>query len=280
MSSKAAPLMITVAPVGAELAPGDSPHFVFRPAELAESVQRCVRAGATIVHLHCRNDDGTNTHAVERFAEITAAVRERCDVIVQYSTGGAIGMSAIERAAPLALAPEMATLSCGSTNFGDEVFVNDMPLMRELARRMQAHGIIPELEIFDLGHLANARLLAAEGLLPPSPHVDFVLGVPGALEGTVENLVLLASALPQGWSWSVAGIGRSELPLAAAAIAMGGHVRVGLEDNLYYRKGVYARNDELVARVARIAGELERPVAEVAQARALLGLDGARGVRS
>jgi 3-keto-5-aminohexanoate cleavage enzyme len=233
---------------------------------------RCVAAGAVVMHFHCRDDAGKNTHAVERFAEMSAAVRGRCDVIQQFSTGGAIGMTVEERAAPLQLKPAMATLSCGSVNFGDEVFINDLPLMRSLAERMQGLGIVPELEVFDLGHVANAKRLWRDGFLPAKPHVDFVLGVPGALEGTVSNLTTLVDALPPEWSWSVAGIGRSELPLAAVAIAMGGHVRVGLEDNLYYRKGQFARNEELVARVARMAAELERPLASVTEARVFFGI--------
>ncbi len=173
----------------------------------------------------------------------------------------------------------MATLTCGTVNFGDEVFQNDLPLMRGILATMHEHGVRPELEIFDAGHLSNAKRLAAEGLLTFPQHVDFVLGVPGALDATVRNLVFLVDSLPPGCTWSVAGIGRAQLPLATMAVAMGGHVRVGLEDNLYYAKGRLARNDELVARVARIAGELGRPVATPAQARHVLGLGERRSER-
>ncbi len=266
------PLIITVAPVGAEVMPDQTPHLPVTPDALGEVAARCEAAGASIVHVHCRNDDGSNTHDVERFHAAYAAVRARSDLIVQFSTGGAIGMTPRERAAPLSLRPEMATLTCGTVNFGDDVFENSFPIMRGILAEMTRMGVRPELEIFDLGHLSNARRLAREGVLTLPQHVDFVLGVPGALDASVEHLVDCVRALPAGCTWSVAGIGRMQLPLAAAAIAMGGHVRVGLEDNLYYSKGVLARNDELVARVARVAQELGRPVAAPAQARAVLGL--------
>ena len=266
------PLIITCAPVGAEIMPDATPYLPFTPSKLGETAKAIRDAGASIVHVHCRNDDGTNTHAVARFREAYDAVRANADIIVQFSTGGAIGMTPGERAAVLELKPEMATLTCGSVNFGDDIFENSFPIMRGILAKMHEFGVRPELEIFDKGHLANARRLAKEGLLSFPQHVDFVLGVPGGMEATVANLVDLVDDLPEGCTWSVAGIGRQQLPMALAAIAMGGHVRVGLEDNLYYSKGRLARNEELVARVARIAEEAGRPVATPEQAREMLGL--------
>ncbi len=266
------PLIITVAPVGAEVTPDQTPHLPITPAQLGETARAVRAAGASIIHIHCRNDDGSNTHDVERFRAAQAAVRDASDLIVQFSTGGAIGMTPHERAAPLALHPEMATLTCGTVNFGDDVFENSFPIMRAIAAALREFGVAPELEIFDLGHLANAKRLAADGDIVLPAHVDFVLGVPGALEASVDNLVDCVRALPAGCTWSVAATGRMQLPMAVMAIVMGGHVRVGLEDNLYYRKGQLATNEELVARVVRIAGELGRSVATPAQARALLGL--------
>jgi 3-keto-5-aminohexanoate cleavage enzyme len=157
-------------------------------------------------------------------------------------------------------------------NFGDDVFENSFPIMRGILQKMQEFGVRPELEIFDKGHLSNARRLEKEGLLTFPQHVDFVLGVPGGLDATVQNLSDLVDSLPAGCTWSVAGIGRTQLPMAMAALAMDGHVRVGLEDNIYYSKGRLATNEELVARVARLAGELGRPVATPDQAREILGL--------
>jgi 3-keto-5-aminohexanoate cleavage enzyme len=266
------PLIITCAAVGAEVRPDQTPYLPYTPQLLGETARAIREAGASIIHVHCRNDDGTNTHSVERFREAYDAIRAASDLIVQFSTGGAIGMTPLERAGVLELRPEMATLTCGSVNFGDEVFENSFPIMRTILKKMNEFGVRPELEIFDKGHIANARKLARERLLKFPQHCDLVLGVPGGLEATVSNLADLVDDLPEGCTWSVAGIGRQQLPMAMTAIAMGGHVRVGLEDNLHYSRGRLARNEELVARVARIAGEAERKVATPDQARKLLGL--------
>ena len=266
------PLIIACAPVGAELTPEQTPYLAVTPKQLGAVAAEVLQAGASLIHVHCRNDDGTNTHDVARFGAAYEAIRANGDLIVQFSTGGAIGMTPQERAAVLQLRPEMATLTCGSVNFGDEIFENSFPIMRAIAGAMKKYGVRPELEIFDKGHLANARRLAAEGVLALPQHVDFVLGVPGALDASVPNLCDLVDDLPEGCTWSVAGIGRHQLPLAMAAIAMGGHVRVGLEDNIYYSKGRLATNGELVARIVRIAAEAGRPVATPAQAREILSL--------
>ncbi|MDB5042941.1 MAG: 3-aminobutyryl-CoA ammonia-lyase, partial [Candidatus Eremiobacteraeota bacterium] len=155
------PLIITVAPVGGEVMPDQTPYLPVTPAQLGETARAIREAGASIVHVHCRNDDGTNTHDVERFRAAYEAIRATSDLIVQFSTGGAIGMTPEERAAPLQLRPEMATLSCGSVNFGDDIFENSFPIMRGIAAALDRYGVTPELEIFDLGHLANAKRLAA-----------------------------------------------------------------------------------------------------------------------
>ena len=266
------PVIVTVAAVGGELRPDQTPHLPLTPQQLGETAALCQAAGAAMIHVHCRRDDGTNTSDPERFAAAYAAIRAASDLIVQFTTGGSIGMSAAERAEPLRLRPEMATLTCGTVNFGEDVFENGFPLMRDILAAMGRYGVRPELEIFDAGHLANAKRLAAEGVLAFPQHVDFVLGVPGALEATVRNLSFLVDGLPAGCTWSVAGVGRQQLPLATVALAMGGHVRVGLEDNIYYSKGRLARNDELVARVGRVAAELGRPPASPQEARRILGL--------
>ncbi|MBV9269923.1 MAG: 3-keto-5-aminohexanoate cleavage protein [Candidatus Eremiobacteraeota bacterium] len=266
------PLIITVAPVGAELTPDQTPHLAVTPAQLGDVAAKIREAGASMVHVHCRNDDGTNTQDVGRFDAAYRAIRANSDLIVQFSTGGAIGMTPEERASVLQLRPEMATLTCGTVNFGDDVFENSFPVMRSILKKIHEFGARPELEIFDKGHLSNARRLEKEGLLAFPQHVDLVLGVPGGLDATVQNLCDLVDALPGGCTWSVAGIGRMQTPMAMAAVAMGGHVRVGLEDNIYYSKGRLATNEELVARVVRMANELGRPVATPGQAREILGL--------
>jgi 3-keto-5-aminohexanoate cleavage enzyme len=267
------PLIITVAPVGAELTPDQTPHLAVTPQALGEVARKVREAGASVIHVHCRNDDGSNTHDVARFRDAYEHIRANSDLIVQFSTGGAIGMTPQERAQPLQLRPEMATLTCGTVNFGDDIFENSFPIMRGILAGMKEYGVVPELEIFDKGHIANARRLQKEGLLTFPRHADFVLGVPGGLDATVPNLCDLVQGLPEGCTWSVAGIGRMQLPLAVVAIAMGGHVRVGLEDNIYYSKGRLATNEELVARVVRIAVEMGRPVATPQQAREILGVN-------
>ena len=201
------PLIVSVAAVGAELRPEQTPHLPVTPAQLGATAERCQAAGAALIHVHCRNDDGSNTADPARFAAALAAIRERSDLIVQFTTGGAVGMSPQERAAPLAARPDMATLTCGSVNFGDEIFENSFPIMRGILAEMARCGVAYELEIFDAGHLTNARRLEREGLLRFPCHADFVLGVPGGLDASVRNLSFLVESLPPGCTWTVAGIG-------------------------------------------------------------------------
>ncbi len=275
-------LIITAAICGAEVTKDDNPALPVTPGELVEAAVDCWRQGAAIVHLHVRDAAAGPTQAPEVFGEVIAGIRSRTDMIVQVSTGGAVGMSVEERAGPLTLAPplrpDMATLTCGSVNFGDGVFLNPPETMEFLAGRMREQGIKPEIEVFDAGMIENAARLVKRGLVQPPPHFDLVMGVPGGIGGRVRDLVYLVEGLPAGSTWTVAGIGRFELPLAAAAIVMGGHARVGLEDNIYYSRGVLARsNGQLVARVVRLARELGREVASPEEARGILGMSVARG---
>jgi 3-keto-5-aminohexanoate cleavage enzyme len=182
-------------------------------------------------------------------------------------------MSQEERAQPILLSPEMATLTTGSVNFGPDVFYNPQEYSEYFASLMKEHGVKPEIEVFDVGMIGNALRLVEAGLVSMPLHFDFVMGVPGGIPGTPEQLMHLVNTIPAGCSWTVAGIGRYELPLAVMAVVLGGHVRVGLEDNLYYARGQLAEgNAPLIARVVRIADELGRSVASPAEARKLLGL--------
>ncbi|MGA7878369.1 MAG: 3-keto-5-aminohexanoate cleavage protein, partial [Desulfoferrobacter sp.] len=263
----------TVAVTGAELSRKDTPYLPVTPEEIAREACSCYKAGASIVHLHARDNAGSPTQNIGVYRELIALIERRCHPIIQVSTGGAIGMGAAERLQPVELKPEMASLTCGTINFGDAVFYNPFGLLVEFATAMKEHGVKPELEIFDAGMVANALNLAEKGLLSPPLHFDFVLGVPGALPATLKNLLFLVDSLPQDSTWSVAGIGKHQLFMAAAAILLGGHVRVGLEDNIYYRKGELAKgNVPLVERVVRLADEFEREVATADQARKILGL--------
>jgi len=266
-------LIITVALTGAEVTKADQPALPINPQEIAIAAEECALAGASVVHLHARHADGTPTQDLAVYRDIMAAVRARCDLIIQVSTGGAVGMTAQERLDPVRLKPEMATLSMGSVNFGGDVFLNHPADMEAFAKAMAAHGVQPELEIFDAGMIATANLWIKKGLLPSRPHFDFVLGVPGAMPATPEALMYLKSQLPEGATWTVAGIGPAQLQLGTMAIVLGGHVRVGFEDNVYFRKGELATsNAQLVQRIADISRLLERSVATPDEARKLLGL--------
>jgi 3-keto-5-aminohexanoate cleavage enzyme len=267
-------LIITVAPCGAETMRSHNPAVPYTPAEIAAEVRRSFEAGARMVHVHSRTDDGTPTQDAGRYRETVAAIRAAApEIVVQVSTGGAVGMSAEERLGSLAAEPEMASLTCGTVNFGAGVFENPAPLMLRFARALTKAGIRPELEIFDLGHLDNARWLCGRAPLAGPQHHDLVLGVPGGAAGTPENVVLLAGRLPAGATWSATGIGRSHLPVITTAIACGGHVRLGFEDQVELAPGELApSNAALVERAVRIGELLGRPVATPARAREILAL--------
>ena len=265
------PAILTAAICGAETTREQTPYLPITADELAAEAGRCAQAGAAVIHLHVRSDDGTPTQDRALFEKVIRAIRARCDVIVQTTTGGAVGMSAEERAQPLLCNPEMATLNAGSLNFGEDVFMNPFPMVREFARRMRERGIVPELECYDAGHVESCIALAKEGVIDMPAHFDFVLGVRGGLGASEENLEFLVGKLPQGCSFSVAGIGRHQLPMAELSLRLGGHARCGLEDNVYLSKGVLAKGSyELVARLAQMARAAGRSVATSAQARELL----------
>ena len=266
-------LIITAALTGAEVTREQQPALPVTPEEIAIAAEECAKAGAAMVHVHARLPDGTPTQDKAVYRQIIDAVRARCNVIVQVSTGGAVGMSPQERLAPVTLKPEMATLSMGSVNFGGDVFVNHPAEMEVFAAAMREHGVKPELEIFDSGMLTTAIRWLKKGLINGPAHFDLVLGIPGGMAGTPEALMYLKSQLPADASWTVAGIGAAQLPLGTLAIVLGGHVRVGFEDNVYYRKGELASsNAQLVARMARISRELGRELATPDEARQMLGL--------
>jgi 3-keto-5-aminohexanoate cleavage enzyme len=272
-----AKLIITAALTGAEVGKAQQPALPITPEEIGIAAAECVAAGAAIVHLHGRLADGTPTQDAAVYRQIIAAVRARCDAIVQVSTGGAVGMTAAERLAPVTLAPEMATLSMGSVNFGDDVFLNLPADMAAFAQAIAAHGAKAELEIFDAGMMATARRWIKQGLLPTPAHFDFVLGVPGGMPATPEALMYLVSQLPEGATWTVAGMGPAQLTLGTLAVALGGHVRVGFEDNIFFRKGELASsNAQLVERMADIGRLAERPPATPDEARVMLGLPSPR----
>jgi 3-keto-5-aminohexanoate cleavage enzyme len=267
-------LIITAAICGAEVTKEDNPNLPLSALELAEAALEAEKAGAAIIHLHVRDEEGRPTQDIEYFKRAIDAMKEiGVTAIIQPSTGGAAGMSWEERIQPVNLNPEMATLDCGTVNFGDGIFVNDLPLMRRFAKKMKERTILPELECFDAGNINNALQLKKEGLLQEHLHFDLVLGVPGALPASVKTLLFMVELLPPGATWTAAGIGRWQLPVAIHTILMGGHVRVGFEDNIYYKKGVPAEsNAQLVSRVVRIAIEAGREIASPSEARKILNI--------
>ena len=270
-------LIITAAICGAEVTKEQNPAVPYTVEEIVREAKSAVDAGAAIVHLHVRYDDGTPTQSRDRFQECEEAILKECpNVILIPSTGGAVGMTPDERlqstdTTPL---PEMATLDCGTCNFGDEIFDNTMPTMRAFGKRMMERGIKPEYECFEMGHLDTILTMARKGEVPGTPmQFNFVLGVPGCTPATVDNLCWLVKNIPAGSTWTATGIGRYAFQLAAPAIVMGGNVRVGFEDNLYLERGVLAKsNGELVDKVVRMAKLLGRPVATSDEAREILGL--------
>ena len=270
-------LIITAAICGAEVTKEQNPAVPYSVEEIVREAKSAVDSGAAIVHLHVRYDDGTPTQSRERFQECEEAIYKECpNVILIPSTGGAVGMSPEERlqstdTTPL---PEMATLDCGTCNFGDEIFDNTMPTMRAFGKRMMERGIKPEYECFEMGHLDTILTMARKGQVPGAPmQFNFVLGVPGCTPATVDNLCWLVKNIPAGSTWTATGIGRYAFQLAAPAIVMGGNVRVGFEDNLYLERGVLAKsNGELVDKVVRMARLLGREVANSDEAREILNL--------
>ncbi len=266
-------VMITCALVGAELTRQQAPYLPLTPEEIADSACGAVAAGASILHLHVRDTQGRPTCDALIFSEVMTKIRRVCPAILQVSTGGALGDSLEDRLRPLETFPDMASLTMGSINFGQDVFLNSIPLVRKLAQTMQERSIKPELEIFDVAMLETALNFAQASWLLWPLHFNFVLGVPGALAASEENLDFLISKTPRECTWSVTAIGRWQFPMLRLALIKGGHIRVGMEDNLYLEKGVMAQsNAQLVEKVVSMAKELGRPIASVPQARKILHL--------
>ncbi len=266
-------LIITVAPTGSLPTKKMNPHVPITPEEIIETGVRCEKLGASIIHVHARNpaDESPSTdYAI--FEEIYNGLKSRTRLIIQISTGGRAGTSYAERNERLKLSPEMASLTTGSVNFPNSVYANSPDLIESLAADMQRLKIKPEMEIFDTGMVNNALNLVKKELATPPLHFDFVLGLKGALPATIENLVHLKNSIPKNATWTVAGIGPAQLPMATHAILMGGHVRVGLEDNIFYEKGDLASNERLVERMVDLSNILGRPVATPDEARNLLKL--------
>lgn len=269
-------LLITVAPTGAETAKADCPQLPTTLAELVETARRCEAAGAGMIHVHIRDEEHEPTLDLGRLRETVAALRTETGLVVQLSTGGSVHDPLEDRLAVLDAQPDSCSLTMGTTNFGDDVFLNPWPFICDLYQLSQEREVVPEFELFDLGHVAALhRLLDRYG--PPyggRVHVDLVMGVPGGMPGTTDALVAAVAALPERTtSWSATGIGRSTLPVALAALSKGGHLRVGMEDVLTFARGVPVQhNDQLVGRAAELGRLAQRTPMNGAEARALLGM--------
>jgi uncharacterized protein (DUF849 family) len=271
----AARTLITVAPTGAESAKSDVPALPVTLEELVETAVDCQAAGAGLVHVHIRDDNARPTLDLGRLRATVAALREQTTLVVQLSTGGAVTDPLEDRLRVLDAQPDSCSLTCGTVNFGDAVFNNPWPFMVELYQRTQAMEVVPEFELFDLGHVtALHRLLDTYGApYGGKIHCDLVMGVPGGMPGTPAALVAAVAALPADASWSATGIGRTTLPVALAALASGGHLRVGMEDTVSFGKGQPVENNaQLVRRAAELARLAQRPPMTTDEARELLNV--------
>lgn len=271
--------MITVATTGAFPTKEHNPAVPLTPKEIAEDVFECWQAGAAIAHLHMRNEAGKGTMDKARFAETVALIREKnCDIVLNLTTSGDLEATDETRMAHIVeLEPELASYDAGTMNWGHStLFINHPAFLEKLGRTMVEHGIRPEIEVFDAGMYYNAAYYMKQGVIKAPGYFQFVLGAPGGTTATVENLVYLKSLLPADAIWSAFGIGAGHLPILFATIGLGGHVRVGMEDNVFYAKGRLAKNNaEFVHRAARLIREANNDPATPAEARTILSLKGA-----
>jgi uncharacterized protein (DUF849 family) len=270
--------LITVAPTGAEADKSAVPALPVTLNELVLTAKECEAAGAAVIHVHIRDDEARPTLDPARLADTVAALRDGTDLIVQLSTGGAVTDGFAARLAVLDAAPDACSLTCGTVNFGDEVFHNPWPFIKDLYQLTQERQVVPEFELFDLGHVATLHRLLGEFGAPAGGHVhcDLVMGVPGGMPGDVATLAAAVAALPAGATWSATGIGRTTLPVMLGALGAGGHLRVGMEDTLTYARGrAVTRNAELVERAAELAAIAQRPAMRPTDARAFLGIGSA-----
>ena len=267
--------LITVAPTGAESAKADVPNLPVTLEELVDTAKACEKSGAAMIHVHIRDATAQPTLDLGRLRETVTALRQDTDLVVQLSTGGAVTDPREDRIKVLDVEPDSCSLTCGTVNFGDDVFMNPWPFMVDLYRRTQEREVVPEFELFDLGHVAALNRLLDKYGLPygGKVHCDLVMGVPGGMPGTADALVTAVNALPDGATWSATGVGRTSLPVAFAALAKGGHLRVGMEDTLTFAKGRAVRdNAELVERAAQLATMAQRPPMTGDEARTMLNV--------
>lgn len=267
--------IITVAATGAWPMKKDNPNVPLTPREIADDVYECWKAGAAIVHIHVRDDNGQGSMSKEKFAGTVKLIRSKCDIVLNLTTSGALNPSDEDRMAHfIEIRPELSSFDAGSMNWmHTTVFLNTPQFLETLGKTMIANNVKPEIEIFDAGMVYNALHYLKKGVINAPAHFQFVLGAPGGMTATVENLVFLKSIIPSDATWGALGIGAAHIPILYATIALGGHVRVGMEDNVFYAKDRLAKsNAEFVARAARLIREANKEVATPDDARRMLHL--------
>ena len=267
--------IITVAPTGAWPTKKENPNIPLTPDEIAKDVYYCYKSGASIAHLHMRDDEGRGTMDKAKFEKTITLIKEKCNIIINCTTSGDLeATDAIRQGHLKLLKPEMASYDCGSMNWGHKsVFLNTPQFLEELGKTMLKYEIKPEIEIFDAGMIYNSFHYLKKGILKPPVHYQFVLGAPGGLTATVEHLVYLKNLIPKNSTWSALGIGKGHIPILLAAIAMGGHIRVGMEDNVKFNQAELAQsNTQLVTRAVNLVKEAGNEVATPDEARKILGL--------
>ncbi|MBW1695455.1 MAG: 3-keto-5-aminohexanoate cleavage protein [Deltaproteobacteria bacterium] len=269
-------LIITAAITGSRITRDIAPYIPYTPEEITRSCIECWNAGAAIVHIHVRDPKtGLGTQNYDLFQQVVTPLREKTDLILCLTTSGIAGLNLPieDRLISLELEPELASLDAGSINLGGGVFINPPEFLDAAAKRMKEKGVKPEIEIFDSGMIITALRMRDEGKLDEPLHFQFVLGTPWGAPATPKSLLFLHEHIPQNATWSVIGIGRGHLPMSMMGLIMGGHIRVGMEDNIYYRRGELAKtNAQFVERIVRIAREYDRDIASPKEARAILGL--------
>ena len=270
------PAVLTAALTGPIATKDDNPALPTTPQEIAAAARESYEAGASVVHVHIRDEQGRPTADLEIARRVVEGIEAACPALIQLSTGVGLAVPFEQREQLVEARPTMATLNVCSMSFGSGEFRNPPDGVRRLAARMQELGVKPELELYDTGHLDVALQLLKDGLLVEPLQFSLVMGVGGGMAATATNLVSLVSRLPEGSVWQVIGIGRSNLPMTTIGLAMGGNARTGMEDTLMLRRGVPATsNGELVARLAGIAEAIERQIASLEATQEILGLQGA-----
>jgi 3-keto-5-aminohexanoate cleavage enzyme len=269
-------LIITAAITGSRISRETTPYIPITPGEIVQSAVECRQAGAAMVHIHVRDPKtGLGTQDLNLYQQVLNPIREQTNLIICVTTSGIPGrnLPTEERLGPLSFRTELASFDAGSINLGDSAFINSPEFMKIAAKQMKEKGVRPEIEIFDSGMMVACLRMQEQGFFKEPLHFQFVLGTPWGSPATPKSLLYLLEYLPENSTWSVAGIGRGHLPMSMMALIMGGHIRVGMEDNIYYRQGELARtNAQFVERIVRISKEYGRDVASPEEAREILGL--------